>query len=129
MADRPGVGANLTDHLEIYFQVAATQPITLYSSLGLMAKAKIGAQWLLTSDGLGATNHFESCAFIRSRPGVRWPDLQYHFLPAAVSYNGKDLADRHGFQAHVGPMRSKSRGEVCSARRTRATSRRFSSTT
>ncbi|MCW6506662.1 choline dehydrogenase [Lichenifustis flavocetrariae] len=112
VADRPGVGANLTDHLEIYFQVAATQPITLYSSLGLLAKAKIGAQWLLTRDGLGATNHFESCAFIRSRPGVRWPDLQYHFLPAAISYNGKDLADRHGFQAHVGPMRSKSRGEV-----------------
>ena len=112
VADRPGVGANLTDHLEIYFQTAATQPITLYSSMNLVAKAKIGAQWLLTRDGLGATNHFESCAFIRSRPGVRWPDLQYHFLPAAISYNGKDLADRHGFQAHVGPMRSKSRGAV-----------------
>ena len=112
VADRPGVGANLTDHLEIYFQVAATQPITLYSSLGLLPKALIGARWLLRRDGLGATNHFESCAFIRSRAGVRWPDLQYHFLPAAISYNGKDLADRHGFQAHVGPMRSKSRGTV-----------------
>ena len=112
LADRPGVGANLTDHLEVYFQMAATQPITLYSSLGLVAKGKIGAEWLLTKKGLGATNHFESCAFIRSRPGVRWPDLQYHFLPAAISYNGKDLAEQHGFQAHVGPMRSKSRGSV-----------------
>ena len=112
VADRPGVGANLTDHLEIYFQFAATQPITLFGSMNLVAKGRIGAQWLLTRQGLGATNHFESCAFIRSRPGVRWPDLQYHFLPAAISYNGKDLADRHGFQAHVGPMRSKSRGTV-----------------
>ena len=112
VVDRPGVGANLTDHLEIYFQMAATQPITLYSSLGLLPKAFIGARWLLQRNGLGATNHFESCAFIRSRPGVRWPDLQYHFLPAAVSYNGKTVAGGHGFQAHVGPMRSKSRGHV-----------------
>ena len=112
VADRPGVGANLTDHLEVYFQVAATQPITLYSSMGLLPKALIGARWLLRRDGLGATNHFESCAFIRSRPGVRWPDLQYHFLPAAISYNGKDLVEQHGFQVHVGPMRSKSRGSV-----------------
>ncbi len=112
VVDRPGVGANLTDHLEIYFQMAATQPITLNSSLGLLPKAFIGARWLLQRDGLGATNHFESCAFIRSRPGVRWPDLQYHFLPAAVSYNGKTVAGGHGFQAHVGPMRSKSRGHV-----------------
>ena len=112
VADRPGVGANLQDHLEIYFQMEATQPITLYSAMNLVAKAKIGVEWLLTRKGLGATNHFESCAFIRSRPGVRWPDLQYHFLPAAISYNGKELADRHGFQAHVGPMRSKSRGTV-----------------
>ena len=112
VADRPGVGANLTDHLEVYFQMASTRPITLYSSLDLISKAKIGAQWLLFKDGLGATNHFESCAFVRSRPGVRWPDLQYHFLPAAISYNGKDLAEQHGFQAHVGPMRSRSRGQV-----------------
>ena len=112
VVDRPGVGANLTDHLEVYFQVASKQPITLYSSLKPLPKAMIGARWLLRRDGLGATNHFESCAFIRSRPGVRWPDLQYHFLPAAISYNGKDLATQHGFQVHVGPMRSKSRGSV-----------------
>ena len=112
VADRPGVGGNLSDHLEVYFQVACKEPITLYGSLGLLPKALIGAEWLLRKQGLGATNHFESCAFIRSRPGVRWPDLQYHFLPAAISYNGKDLATQHGFQAHVGPMRSKSRGRV-----------------
>ncbi len=112
VADRPGVGGNLTDHLEFYFQVECREPITLYGALGKASQAKIGAQWLLTKGGLGATNHFESCGFIRSRPGVEWPDLQYHFLPAAISYNGKDLADRHGFQAHVGPMRSKSRGRV-----------------
>lgn len=108
----PGVGENLQDHLEFYFQMACTQPITLYSSQGLFAKAMVGLRWLLRRDGLGATNHFESCGFIRSRPGIRYPDLQYHFLPLAVSYDGNSLATEHGFQAHIGPMRSKSRGWV-----------------
>jgi choline dehydrogenase len=108
----PGVGENLQDHLEFYFQVACTQPITLYSSMSPWAKGLIGMRWLLTKDGLGATNHFESCAFIRSRPGVKYPDIQYHFLPLAVTYDGTSLATEHGFQAHVGPMRSKSRGWV-----------------
>jgi len=108
----PGVGENLQDHLEFYFQQACTQPITLYSSMNLFAKALIGAQWLLFKNGLGATNHFESCGFIRSRPGVPYADIQYHFLPAAVTYDGSVKAEAHGFQAHVGPMRSKSRGWV-----------------
>ncbi|MCJ8144772.1 choline dehydrogenase [Ancylobacter sp. A5.8] len=112
VADRPGVGENLQDHLEFYFQVACTQPVTLYSSMGLFARGRIGLEWLMTKQGLGATNHFESCGFIRSRPGVPYPDIQYHFLPLAVTYDGKGLASEHGFQAHVGPMRSKSRGWV-----------------
>lgn len=112
VCDRPGVGENLQDHLEFYFQVACTQPITLYSSMGLFARAMIGARWLLFKDGLGATNHFETGGFIRSRVGVPYPDIQYHFLPLAVTYDGSSLAKEHGFQAHVGPMRSKSRGHV-----------------
>jgi choline dehydrogenase len=108
----PGVGENLQDHLEFYFQIASRQPITLYSSLSLHARALIGIRWLLRKDGLGATNHFESCGFIRSRAGVPYPDIQYHFLPVAVRYDGNALASEHGFQAHVGPMRSKSRGHV-----------------
>ena len=110
--DLPGVGENLQDHLEFYFQVACTQPVTLYSSMGLFARALIGARWLLFKDGLGATNHFETGGFIRSRAGVPYPDIQYHFLPLAVTYDGSSLAKEHGFQAHVGPMRSKSRGHV-----------------
>lgn len=110
--DLPGVGENLQDHLEFYYQVEATQPVTLYSSMNPLAKAMIGARWLLRKDGLGATNHFESCGFIRSRPGIAYPDIQYHFLPLAVAYDGSTMADRHGYQAHVGPMRSKSRGHV-----------------
>jgi choline dehydrogenase len=106
------VGENLQDHLEFYFQVACTQPISLYSSLSLWSRALIGARWLLFKDGLGATNHFESCGFIRSAAGVPYPDIQYHFLPMAVAYDGNSLAKEHGFQAHVGPMRSKSRGFV-----------------
>ena len=112
LADRPGVGANLQDHLEFYFQMACTQQITLYSSMNPLAKALIGLRWLLRRDGLGATNHFESCGFIRSRAGIRYPDIQYHFLPMAVAYDGSAMASEHGFQAHVGPMRSRSRGSV-----------------
>ena len=108
----PGVGKNLQDHLELYVQQECTQPISLYSSLNPMAKAMIGIRWILTRGGLGATNHFESGAFIRSREGIAWPDIQYHFLPAAMSYDGNSVAEGHGFQAHVGPMRSKSRGRV-----------------
>jgi choline dehydrogenase len=112
VADRPGVGANLQDHLEIYMQFASKQPITLYKYWNLWGKAVIGAQWLFTGTGLGASNQFESCAFIRSDKGVDYPDIQYHFLPIAVRYDGKAAAEGHGFQAHVGPMRSKSRGAI-----------------
>ena len=108
----PGVGENLQDHLEFYFQVACREPITLYSSLGKLSRLRIGVRWLLRHDGLGASNHFETGAFIRSRAGIRYPNLQYHFLPMAVSYDGSSLAQEHGFQAHIGPMRSQSRGWV-----------------
>ena len=112
LADRPGVGANLQDHLEVYFQVACPQPITLYRHLGLLAKARIGAEWLFFKRGLGASNQFETLGFIRSAAGVSYPDIQYHFLPVAISYDGTAPAEGHGFQLHVGPMRSKSRGHV-----------------
>ena len=110
--DLPGVGENLHDHLEFYFQLACREPITLYSAMNPLAKAWIGARWLLSRSGLGATNHFETGGFIRSRAGVRYPDLQYHFLPLAVAYDGSSGASEHGFQAHVGPMRTRSRGWV-----------------
>lgn len=112
LADRPGVGANLQDHLEIYMQFAAAQPITLYKYWNLWGKAAIGAQWLFTKQGLGASNQFEACGFIRSDAGIEYPDIQYHFLPIAVRYDGKAAAEGHGFQVHCGPMRSKSRGTV-----------------
>ena len=112
VADRRGVGANLQDHLELYVQQECTQPITLYSKLNLVSKAAIGAEWLFFKSGLGTTNHFEAAAFVRSKAGVKYPDIQYHFLPIAIRYDGKAAARSHGFQAHVGPMRSKSRGSV-----------------
>jgi len=112
VADRPGVGQNLQDHLELYLQMACSQPITLFKHWNLFSKAMIGAQWLFTKTGLGASNQFESAAFIRSQAGVDYPDIQYHFLPMAVRYDGQAAAEGHGFQAHVGPMRSNSRGAV-----------------
>jgi len=112
VADRAGVGQNLQDHLEVYMQMACKQPITLYKYWNLIGKGLIGAQWLFTKTGLGASNQFETAGFIRSRAGVSYPDIQYHFLPIAVRYDGQAAAEGHGFQAHVGPMRSPSRGEV-----------------
>lgn len=112
VADRPGVGQNLQDHLELYIQMAASKPVTLFKHWNLFGKVRIGAQWLFTKTGLGASNQFESAAFIRSKAGLAYPDIQYHFLPIAVRYDGQAAAEGHGFQAHVGPMRSTSRGAV-----------------
>ena len=92
--------------------MAASQPITLYKHWNIFSKAVIGAQWLFTKTGMGASNQFESAAFIRSKAGIKYPDIQYHFLPIAVRYDGQAAAEGHGFQAHVGPMRSTSRGSV-----------------
>jgi choline dehydrogenase len=108
----PGVGENLQDHLEFYFQYQCKQPISLNSKLGPLSKLAIGVRWILFKSGLGATNHFESCGFIRSKAGVEWPDLQYHFLPAAMRYDGKSAFDGHGFQLHIGHNKPKSRGWV-----------------
>lgn len=108
----PGVGENLQDHLEVYFQYWCKKPVTLNSKLGLISKGMIGTRWILFKDGLGATNHFESCGFIRSRAGLKWPNIQYHFLPAAMRYDGQAAVDGHGFQVHVGPNKPESRGKV-----------------
>jgi len=107
-----GVGQNLQDHMEVYFQFHCKQPVSLNNKLGLFSKFLIGARWFFFKSGLGATNHFESCAFIRSEAGRKSPDIQYHFLPAAMRYDGAASIDGHGFQVHVGPNKPKSRGHV-----------------
>ena len=111
-AELPGVGRGLMDHLEVYVQHACTQPVTLHRWLNPLGKTWIGARWWLTRGGLGATNHFEAGGFIRSAAGVAWPDIQFHFLPAAMNYDGSQVNGGHGFQAHVGPMLPRSRGSV-----------------
>ncbi len=108
----PGVGENLQDHLEVYFQFHCKQPVSLNNKLGWFSKLLIGIEWVLFKSGLGATNHFESCAFIRSEAGRKSPDIQYHFLPAAMRYDGTPSLKGHGFQVHVGPNKPKSRGRV-----------------
>mgnify|MGYP001285455821 CR=1 FL=1 len=108
----PGVGQNLQDHLEIYFQHQCKEPISLNGKIGVIDKSIIAASWLFFKRGLGATNHFESCAFIRSNAGIEWPDIQYHFLPGAMRYDGRAAFKGHGFQVHVGPTRPASRGHV-----------------
>ncbi len=112
VADRPGVGENLQDHLEVFFQYQCKQPVSLNRKLGLISKGLIGARWFFFKSGLGSSNHFESCAFIRSDAGKEWPDIQYHFLPAAMSYDGNVAFDGDGYQVHVGPNKPKSRGFV-----------------
>lgn len=108
----PGVGQNLQDHLEFNFQYQCKQKITLNGKLSLFNKFKIGTQWLMTKKGLGSTNHFEACGFIRSNNKVNYPDIQYHFLPGAMQYDGKSAFPGHGFQVHVGHNKPKSRGEI-----------------
>ncbi|NYS61294.1 choline dehydrogenase [Vreelandella salicampi] len=108
----PGVGENLQDHLEMYIQYECKEPISLYPALKWYNQPKIGAEWLFKGTGIGASNQFESCGFIRSHDEEAWPNLQYHFLPIAISYNGKSAVQAHGFQAHVGSMRSESRGRI-----------------
>ncbi|MFW2133001.1 choline dehydrogenase [Ectothiorhodospira haloalkaliphila] len=108
----PGVGNNLQDHLEIYVQYACKEPISLYPALKWWNQPWIGAQWLLGGRGIGASNQFEAAGFIRSETRFDWPNLQYHFLPIAINYNGTQAVEAHGFQAHVGSMRSPSRGHV-----------------
>ena len=112
VTNRAGVGKNLQDHLEVYVQAKSLQPITLYKHWNIFSKAWIGAKWLFLKNGLGTTNHFEAGAFLKSRPDVPYPDVQFHFIPFAVRYDGKVAAGGHGFQIHTGPMRSKSRGSV-----------------
>lgn len=106
------VGQHLQDHLEMYIQYECKQPISLYPALKWYNQPKIGAEWLLFGSGVGASNQFEAAGFIRTRDEEAWPNLQYHFLPIAISYNGKSAVQAHGFQAHVGSMRSESEGRV-----------------
>lgn len=108
----PGVGANLQDHLEIYIQYACKQPVSLAPALKLRNQPKIGAEWLLRGTGIGASNQFEAGGFIRSHDEFAWPNLQYHFLPVAINYNGSNPIKAHSFQMHVGSMRSPSRGRI-----------------
>ncbi|WP_298942186.1 choline dehydrogenase [uncultured Psychromonas sp.] len=108
----PGVGENLQDHLEFYFQFKCLKPISLNGKIDPLNKLLIGMRWILNKSGLGATNHFESCGFIRSKASLEWPDLQYHFLPAAMRYDGKEAFAGHGFQVHIGHNKPKSRGSV-----------------
>ena len=110
--DLPGVGQNLQDHLEVWVQQECTQKITLNSWLGPLAKAWIGANWLFLKRGLGTSNQFESNGYIRSRAGMKYPDIQFHFLAGAIAYDGSSAFKGHGFQVHLGANKPKSRGWV-----------------
>jgi choline dehydrogenase len=110
--DLPGVGQNLQDHLEMYMQYECKEPVSLYPALLLRNQPAIGLEWMLRGTGIGASNHFEAGGFIRTRDDDPWPNIQYHFLPVAINYNGTNAIKMHGFQAHVGSMRSPSRGRV-----------------
>ncbi|MDH4610070.1 choline dehydrogenase [Pseudomonas sp. BN102] len=110
--DLPGVGANLQDHLELYLQYACKEPVSIYPATKWWNQPLIGAKWLLLGSGLGASNQFEAGGFIRTRPEFEWPNIQYHFLPVAINYNGSKGVQEHGFQAHMGSMRSPSRGRI-----------------
>ena len=108
----PGVGENLQDHLEVYVQYACTKPVSMVPALKWWNKPAIGLNWLFRKKGPAATNHFEAGGFVRSNASVAYPNLQFHFLPLAVRYDGSSPAGGHGYQIHVGPMNSDARGSV-----------------
>jgi choline dehydrogenase len=112
VADLPGVGENLQDHLEVYIQHAAKQPVSIAPGMKWWRKPGIGAQWLFLRKGLGASNHFEAGGFARSNDDVAYPNLMFHFLPIAVRYDGSMPAGDHGYQVHIGPMYSDARGSL-----------------
>ena len=108
----PGVGENLNDHLESVIQYETKLPVSLNRHMGPISKLLIGMRWFLFKDGLGATNHFESTGFIRTHAGLKWPNVQFHFLPAVVRYDGKGNSGPHGYQIHFGINKLRSRGFV-----------------
>jgi choline dehydrogenase len=110
VADLPGVGENLQDHLEVYIQHASKQPVSIAPWLKHRHKPRIGAEWLFLRRGVGASNHFEGGGFIRSNDSVDYPNLMFHFLPIAIRYDGSRPASEHGYQVHIGPMYSDCRG-------------------
>jgi choline dehydrogenase len=113
IADRPGVGRNLQDHLEVYVQYQSRRPVSMQpSATQLWRRPFIGAQWLFLRSGPGATNHFEGGGFVRSNDTVAYPNLMFHFLPLAIRYDGSAGAKGHGYQVHVGPMYSDARGTL-----------------
>jgi choline dehydrogenase len=112
VADLPGVGENLQDHLEVYIQYSCTQPVSVAPALKWRNRPLIGAKWLFLRSGPGATNHFEGGGFARSNDDVAYPNLMFHFLPIAIRYDGSAPAGGHGYQVHIGPMYSDSRGSV-----------------
>jgi choline dehydrogenase len=112
VADLPGVGENLQDHLEVYVQYACTQPVSMQPALQLWRRPWIGFQWLVFRRGPGATNHFEGGGFARSNGHMAYPNLMFHFLPLAIRYDGSGPKGGHGYQVHIGPMYSDARGTV-----------------
>jgi choline dehydrogenase len=108
----PNVGKNLQDHLEVYLQYGCLKPVSIYPATQWFRQPFVGLQWYLKNTGPGANNHFETGAFLKSSNAVSYPDLQFHFLPIAMNYDGKHKHPGHGFQVHVGPMRPTSRGQV-----------------
>jgi choline dehydrogenase len=112
VADVPGVGENLQDHLEVYIQYASKQPVSIAPGLRMRNRPKIAYDWLVHRKGLGATNHFEGGGFARSNEDVDYPNLMFHFLPIAIRYDGSSPTEGHGYQVHVGPMYADTRGHV-----------------
>jgi choline dehydrogenase len=112
VADLPGVGANLQDHLEVYVQFACRQPVAVNPHISWLRKLGVGAEWLFKRTGIGATNHFEGGGFCRSNDAVDYPNLMFHFLPMAIRYDGTSPSAGLGYQVHVGPMYSDARGSV-----------------
>ena len=112
VVDMPGVGQNLQDHPDFMIKYKCLKPVTLWPKTKRLNSIGAGVQWLLTKEGMCASNHFDSVACIRSGPGVEYPDLQLCISPIAMDDNSWQPLKEHAFQVHVGLMRTHSRGKI-----------------
>lgn len=110
--DLPGVGENLNDHPDLVIQHECLKPVSIFPVTRAPRSILAGIEWLMRGTGPAATNHFEAGGFVRSRPDIEHPDIQFTFMPLSVIPGTVDIRKEHSFQAHIDLMRPRSRGHV-----------------
>ena len=108
----PGVGRELQDHVAVPIQYSSRKPVSPTRELSTYGRYVTGARWVLTRQGLGASNYFEVGAFFRGNDEVAYPNIQHEFFPMIGEFYRGEATVRDGFQYFTSVMRPESRGRV-----------------